>query len=96
MRKPLQIVPVLVLFAVGAPRAHAQTIVKSDGIVTGIDNLTSVGTTYDVTFVVTDSPTITFTGSEAATAPTERAVPSLRVNASGCTWARRGWLMPAI
>jgi len=62
MRKSLWIILSVLFVTVGAPNAHAQIIMQSGETVTGIDNLT-IGTlgTYDVTFVVTDSPTITFT-----------------------------------
>jgi len=84
MRKTLQIVPVLLLFAaIGAPRAHAQTIEESPtGTVTGIDNLTILGTTYDVTFVFTDSPTITFTDSADSTTSAEDIDAAINEHAS--------------
>ena len=83
MRKSLWIILSVLFVTVGAPNAHAQTIVQSGENVTGIDNLT-IGTlgTYDVTFVVTDSPTITFTNSTDATTAADAVAAALNSDAT--------------
>ena len=65
MRKFLWMIPVVLLFtALGSPTARADTIVQSGGIVTAIDGITIAGTTYNVTFGMTDDTT--FAGSATA------------------------------
>jgi hypothetical protein len=75
MRKSLWMIPVVLLaMAIGSTSANADsyTIVESGGAVTAIDNLAILGNTYDVTFVETVTPTITFTSeSDAVTAATD-------------------------
>jgi hypothetical protein len=75
MRKTLWVVPLLILcMAIVSTPASADslTIIETGGDVTAIDGLTILGNTYDVTFVNTITPAVTFTsqtdGETAATA----------------------------
>ncbi len=73
MRKSLWSILAILLVAIVAPNAYADSvsIVESGGDVTAIDNLTILGNTYDVTFVSTVTPSITFASqTDALTAAT--------------------------
>jgi hypothetical protein len=74
LQKSFWIVPAVLLFAaIGSTNARADSIVETEQVISGvptwvisgIDNITILGTTYDVSFVNTASPTTTFTNSFA-------------------------------
>jgi hypothetical protein len=63
MRKSWWLLPIVLLYmTVGSTSATADplTIVESGGVVSAIDKLSILGDTYDVTFGLTATPTLTF------------------------------------